>query len=133
MGVICINSNSCATIQMYHSERVLLCTLIGAGAGNVLQRLVNKGIRFIFNLPRDALINTRRRSLRWLTVERARKVVVGRLAYSAFAGSGPMFLANCDLRPPVTHYVVSMRASFFLPSTGLMHARHSFSVTILCI
>lgn len=68
--------------------------LLGAGVVNdlKLQRLMNKGFRFIFNLPCDASISAYRRRLGWLTIADSRAVAVATLTYIALKESSPPFL-----------------------------------------
>lgn len=67
-----------------------------SGENNLeLQGVANKGIRYIFNVPRDAHISQYRRSLGWLTVAAGRKLAICCLIYTVLKLGVPKFLKDC--------------------------------------
>lgn len=106
--------------------------LIGAGVVNdlKLQRLVNKGVRFIYNLPRDAQISHHRRSLGWLSVKDSRNLMIGCLVHSALAGTAPTFLTSCLMthvsRRPLRGHQGHL---LLVPPHRTDAYKHSFTVT----
>ena len=57
-----------------------------------VQRLMNAGIRFIFNLKKDSNITVYREELGWLTVEKRRLLFLGVLTYKILSSSRPIYL-----------------------------------------
>ncbi|CAD6232660.1 GSCOCG00006996001-RA-CDS, partial [Cotesia congregata] len=59
-----------------------------------LQRLINNGIRFIFNLKRDEHITPYRCSLQWLTDKSKRSYFLACFLYKLFSSGEPSFLRS---------------------------------------
>ncbi|CAD6240772.1 GSCOCG00008903001-RA-CDS, partial [Cotesia congregata] len=59
-----------------------------------LQRLINNGIKFIFNLKRDEHITPHRRSLQWLTVKSKRYYFLACFLYKLFNSGEHKFLRS---------------------------------------
>ena len=57
-----------------------------------VQRLMNAGIRFIFNLKKDSNITEYREELGWLTVEKRRLLFLGVLTHKILSSSRPIYL-----------------------------------------
>ena len=57
-----------------------------------VQRLMNAGIRFIFNLKKDSVITIYREKLGWLSVEKRRLLFLGVLTYKILQSSRPIYL-----------------------------------------
>lgn len=70
--------------------------LLGAGVvkDQKLTRLVNRGVRLIYNLPCDASISPYRRRLGWLTTIDSRPSAVARLVYIALREGTPPCLKD---------------------------------------
>lgn len=78
-----------------------------------LQRLVNNGIRFIFNLRKDDHITPYRVRLGWLTVADRRLFFLGVALYQVLLTSSPVYLRELFIeRDP------SIRQSSRLPQSG---------------
>ena len=87
-----------------------------------LQRFINRGIRFIFNLRRDEHVSPYRRRLGWLTVKSRRLYFVGIKTYKIIYGKAPDYLIEL-----FSHLIPSQRSSRRLaPATfAIPHYRTS--------
>ncbi|XP_053596474.1 uncharacterized protein LOC128668181 [Microplitis demolitor] len=74
------------------------CSAVIYGLSSVLdgklQRLANKGIRFVLGLPWDAQITQARKDLNWLTVRKARARSVLNIIWAAIHEHTPSYLAE---------------------------------------
>ena len=62
-----------------------------------VQRLMNAGIRFIFNLKKDSNITVYREELGWLTVEKRRLLFLGILTHKILSSSRPIYLYDSPI------------------------------------
>ncbi|XP_015118947.1 uncharacterized protein LOC107042420 [Diachasma alloeum] len=77
---------------------IFYCQAVLQGVGVVLdmqlQRLINRAVRFVSGLPRDAPISAARRSLRWLTISRYRDSAIASIRYQVQLTGNPAYLAE---------------------------------------
>ncbi|XP_015121289.1 uncharacterized protein LOC107044057 [Diachasma alloeum] len=59
-----------------------------------LQRMINRAVRFVTGLPRDAPISEARRSLGWLSISGYRTVVIASVMYQVQSTGTPQYLAD---------------------------------------
>ena len=72
-----------------------------------VQRLMNAGIRFIFNLKRDSEITLYREELGWVTVEKRRLLFLGILTFKILHSSTPAYLYE----PLITQFIDVRRSN----------------------
>ncbi|XP_046743054.1 uncharacterized protein LOC124409479 [Diprion similis] len=105
--------------------------LLGAGAVSdlKLQRLTNKGVRYIHDLPRDASITPHRQSLGWLTVSAGRELALACMVHSALRGLAPPILSELLLIHAPSRPRRGTRASLVvIPKHRTEAYRSSFAV-----
>ena len=77
------------------------CSLVYCGIsgeqGLLIQRIINKGIRYIFGVRRDEHITSYRRQLGWLTAAGRRDYFAACLMYKVFRTRSPSYLASMFL------------------------------------
>lgn len=102
-----------------------------------LQRLVNSGIRFIFNLRRDVHITPYRLQLKWLSVLNRRLFFLGSCVYQILANASPVYLRELfldpdpDLRRSVRLAELGGPSSFVIPNHRTACYRHSFLLSAI--
>ncbi|CAD6222049.1 GSCOCG00005310001-RA-CDS, partial [Cotesia congregata] len=100
-----------------------------------LQRLVNNGIRFIFNLKRDEHITPHRRSLQWLTVKSKRYYFLACFLYKLFNSGEPKFLRSMfveespDVRRSERVAARQNNITFKIPNFSTISYEHSFLIS----
>ncbi|XP_015124858.1 uncharacterized protein LOC107046695 [Diachasma alloeum] len=77
---------------------IFYCLAVVQGVGSVLdgqlQRMINRAVRFVTGLPRDASISGPRRDLGWLTISDYRMLAMGTLMYRVLGSGSPAYLAE---------------------------------------
>lgn len=103
-----------------------------------LQRLVNCGVRFIFNLRRDVHITPHRLQLKWLSVLNRRLFFLGSYLYQILATASSVYLRELFLDPdPVVRRSARVAAasgnlpSFRIPNHRTTCYRNSFLLSAI--
>ncbi|XP_015118443.1 uncharacterized protein LOC107042086 [Diachasma alloeum] len=77
---------------------IFYCLAVLQGMGSVLdlllQRMINRAVRFVTGLPRDAPISAVRRSLGWLTISGYRTATIASIMYQVQNSSSPSYLTE---------------------------------------
>lgn len=110
------------------------CSIMLLGTGVVidskLQRLANKGTRYIFNLPRDTRISPYRRRLKWLSIADARTLAMACLVHKVLTSGAPSFLYDLLLvRANARSLRGQQRGQLLVPSYRADAYKTSFEVT----
>ena len=118
---------SLSLLLFYHTLIIALWFNMGSQMSFILERLVNCGIHFIYDLRRDFHITPYRWRLGWLSVENRRMYFLGIMAYRVDHHLVPSYI--CDF---LSSPAVDPRRSSRLPSAASVFHIPLHRTTVYC-